>query len=153
MTLYIWPIYLMCNIPYSLYFGPDSAFLYCQYLTGVLKLQVWWSLNTHDSRKHYCQAFWWLTTGIFHIHIAKNSHDSSQPMKQWSVTPTWIYQTPQRLTQSVLLSLQPWWKNSIAWTPDGRSCWRLASLGSAWLRFVLQQMSLRWSMRTLLSMC
>lgn len=97
MTLHIWPTSLM-HIWYLL-----LATIWARlgtlvlYLPGVLRFHGQCLLNTHDSGKHYCQAYWWLRTGIFHIHIAKNSHDSSQPMllKQGSVTPTWIYQTPK----------------------------------------------------------
>lgn len=103
--------------------------------------------------KHYCQVYWWLGTGIFHIYIAKNSHDSSQPVPFETVIRRSHLNMQDLLTPSLilLLSLQTWWKNCIVWTPDGRNCWRLVSLGLVWLRFVLQQMSRRWNMGTFLS--
>lgn len=102
--------------------------------------------------KHYCQAYWWLRTGIFHIHIAKNSHDSSQPMPFETLICHSHLNIPDPSTPSLICALvspQPWWKNCIAWTPGGRSCWRLASLGSAWLRFVFQEPL--WSIKETLS--
>lgn len=88
--------------------------------------------------KHYCQVYWWLRTGIFHIYIAKNSHDSSRPVPSETVICRSHLNIQDIIMPSLilLLSLQTWWKNCIVSTPDDRNYWRLVSLGSAWLRFV-----------------
>lgn len=56
----------------------------------------------------------------------------------WCLSVLWkVNRSDIKLCVSCSLSLQPWWKNCTAWTRDARSCWRLASLGLAWLRSVL----------------
>lgn len=127
-------VYIFCQ---TVHFSAVSILLSTQVVWLVLAEHT----HTH-SGKHYCQAYWWLRTGIFHIHIAKNSHDSSQPMPFETLICHSHLNIPDLTTPSLIYALvspQPWWKNCIAWTPGGRNCWRLASLGSAWLRFVFQE--------------